>query len=97
MTCEGISNKDGIYYHESSINDDYITIFACKPGYFPVQRTYIRERDEDNTEISKEIVVVMIKESFVAENNCIIMINYCNLLNENLEQCYQFSEKSKKN
>jgi hypothetical protein len=47
--------------------------------------------------MSKEIVIVMIKESLVYENDCIIMINYCNLLNDNLEQCFQFSEKSKKN
>jgi hypothetical protein len=89
-----MTNKDGIYYHETIIKEDFITIYACKGGYYPVQRTYIREREEKIEELTKEIIIIMVKESLVIENECIIMVNYSNLLVENLEQCFQFSEKS---
>ena len=89
-----MTNNEGIYYHESVIKEDFITLYACKGGYFPVQRTYIREREEKIEDLTKEIIIIMVKESLVMENDCIIMINYSNLFLENLEQCFQFSEKS---
>jgi hypothetical protein len=96
---EGITNKEGLFVYESKIKENFITITAGKPGYYPAQRTYVtlseHKGDNETDDITEEINIVMVKESTIVNDECFIMINYCNLLSENFEQDFLFSDKSK--
>jgi hypothetical protein len=39
----------------------------------------------------------MVKETTIVNDECFIMVNYCNLLEENFEQSFLYSDKSKNN
>jgi hypothetical protein len=98
---EGITSKEGVFEYESLVRENFITIYANKPGYFPAQRTFVslsehkaKEDDAEGEEGTHEITIIMIKESTILNNDCIIMVNYCNIPTENFEQNFLFSDKS---
>jgi predicted RNA binding protein with dsRBD fold (UPF0201 family) len=99
---EGISNQTGFFNFNTPMKEDYVTVFVDKPGFLPAQRTYIRDiagsggTDQENEVMTREIVVLLVKETLVTKENSIIMITYSNLNEENFEPVYLYSPNSKK-
>jgi hypothetical protein len=103
VNYEGISNSSGYFIFDSkNIKEEFMSIYVSKPGYFPAQRTYVRSKgSEDEVEETKskdglndkkEVVVILVKESYVNRNNCIVMTTYSNLPGENFEPFYLYSD-----
>ena len=40
---QGLSDKNGVYQLLASQNEDFLSISVNKEGFFPTQRTYVRE------------------------------------------------------
>ena len=91
-TIEGISNAQGFYAFETPMKEDFITVYVDKPGFLPGQRTYIRDAGK-----GKEINVILVKESMMTKENCIVMVTYSNLVEDNFEPVYLYSKNSKLN
>ncbi len=87
-----ISNSKGWCLFEGGIKEEYITIYVEKAGYFPAQRTCVANGTNGEP---KEVVVLLVKENYVQKENCIMMITYSNLLDDNFEPVYLFSDASK--
>lgn len=97
---EGISNPTGFFSFNTPMKEDFVTIFVDKPGFLPAQRTYIRDvagsgNEQESEVMTREIVVLLVKETLVTKENSIIMITYSNLNEENFEPVYLYSSNSK--
>lgn len=91
---EGITNADGQF--EANVNkEDILTAVCSKPGYLPCQRTVIRNKLEERTSDCQEIVMMLVKESFIQKNDCTVIMTYSNSFSENFKPLLQFSDKSK--
>jgi DNA uptake protein ComE-like DNA-binding protein len=96
---EGISNSSGYFAFATPMKEDFVSIFVNKPGFLPGQRTYIRDvaggGEQEAEAITREIIVLLVKESIVAKDNCMVMITYSNLTDDNFEPVYLYSRNSK--
>ncbi len=95
---EGVSSSEGNYIFSANMNEDFVSVFVEKPGYLPGQRTYIRDVAGNSGEevVTKNIIVVLVKENYVLKDNSVVMVTYCNLLEENFEPVFLYSKNSKK-
>lgn len=104
---EGLTNSSGEFQIETINNDDFVTIFANKKGYFVGQRTYVRDskneveinanqsKNKSKEDEPKKITVVLIRESLILEEKSIIMLTYSNLPRDNFSPIILKAESSK--
>jgi hypothetical protein len=95
VILDGISNSEGICDFDSNIKDQFLTILVDKQGFFNSQRTFIRDFNESEKK-PREVNVILVRESFILKENCIMIITYSNLIEENFEPQFQYSDASKK-
>jgi len=58
----------------------------------PGQRTYVKDRNENNN--PKQIKIVLVREVFLANEKSILMFTYSNLLGDNFNAIILSSENS---
>jgi hypothetical protein len=96
---ESITDKKGEVNYIVNKGEDFLTIVVNKLGYYPVQRTYIRNKDSpvnENGEYEENLIFFLVKESFIIENNCILCVTYSNLSEVNFDpNGIQISDKIK--
>lgn len=71
-----------------------IIIVAEKAGFFPCQRIINLNRTGGG---NYDIHLVLVRKDFVAQDNSIIFITYCNILGENFEPDFLYADSSKYN
>jgi hypothetical protein len=52
---EGLTDATGNFVLETVKNDDFITVFALKDGFFPCQRTFIKDLPESKVSLNKPL------------------------------------------
>ena len=96
---ESITDKKGEVNYIVNKGEDFLTIVVNKFGYYPVQRTYIRNKDSpvnEKGEYEESLIFFLVKESFIIENNCILCVTYSNLSEVNFDpNGIQISDKIK--
>jgi hypothetical protein len=93
-------------------------VYAVKEGYFPVQRTFIKEfpdckvnvnKDEtsekkiiekawkvqNSSEIERDVIILLVKESYIIDRRLILMVTYTNFFEENFQYALQTSSNGK--
>lgn len=91
---EGVSNVKGKYKFKISSREDFTTIYVSRIGYFPCQRTYVRNSIEECAKGIK-MKVLLVPEAIVQKEHSVIMVTYCNNYEENFVPSYLFSNASK--
>ena len=96
---ESITNDKGEVCYMVNKGEDFLTVVVSKLGYYPVQRTFIRNKEaaiNEKGEYEENLVFFLVKESFIRENNCILCVTYSNLSEVNFDpNGIQISDKIK--
>ena len=85
---ESITNDKGEVCYMVNKGEDFLTVVVSKLGYYPVQRTFIRNKEaaiNEKGEYEENLVFFLVKESFIRENNCILCVTYSNLYDINFD------------
>ena len=85
---ESITNDKGEVCYMVNKGEDFLTVVVSKLGYYPVQRTFIRNKEaaiNEKGEYEENLVFFLVKESFIRENNCILCVTYSNLYDVNFD------------
>ena len=85
---ESITNDKGEVCYMVNKGEDFLTVGVSKLGYYPVQRTFIRNKEaaiNEKGEYEENLVFFLVKESFIRENNCILCVTYSNLYDINFD------------
>ena len=85
---ESITNDKGEVNYLVNKGEDFLTVVVSKLGYYPVQRTFIRNKEaaiNEKGEYEENLVFFLVKESFIRENNCILCVTYSNLYDINFD------------
>ncbi len=93
LVVEGVTNAKGKYKFNISSREDFTTIYVSRIGYFPCQRTYVRNSIEECAKGIK-MIVLLIPEAIVQKEHSVIMVTYCNNYEENFVPSYLFSNTS---
>ncbi len=68
---QGLSDKNGIYQILASQNEEFINITVNKDGFYPVQRTYVREIQSSNVVNSNNKDSLIIEKTWKTESDTI--------------------------
>ena len=80
---QGITNQDGELEYIVDKGEDFLTVVINKMGYFPIQRTFIRDKNmlinEEEDQYYEEMSFFLVKKSFIYEKNRVLFSVYSNL------------------
>lgn len=76
---EGVSNNKGIYLFKNIRDDLSVNVSVEKEGYYTVIREFLGDLDTGKT---RRIQFVLIKKSYINEQNCFLLVCYSNLMQD---------------
>ena len=84
---QGITDQKGELEYIVDKGEDFLTIVINKMGYYPIQRTFIRDKnmpinDQDN-QYYDEMSFFLVKKNFIYEKNCVLFSIYSNIKRNN--------------
>ena len=85
---ESITNSKGEVNYIVNKGEDFLTVVVNKLGYYPVQRVFLRNKDaqvNESGEYEENLTFFLVKENFILENNCILCVTYCSLIDVNFD------------
>ena len=85
---ESITNNKGEVNYIVNKGEDFLTVVVNKLGYYPVQRVFLRNKNaqvNESGEYEENLTFFLVKENFILENNCMLCITYCSLINVNFD------------
>ena len=97
VLCEGITDKKGEMTYEVSKDDDFLTVIVSKLNYRRTQRVFIRNKSNELNEKGEHLYFLMIREDYAAQNECMILLTYGNLLGDNFDRNFQIVENAQNN
>ena len=97
IICEGITDKKGEMKYEVSKDDDFLSIIVTKLNYRQTQRVFIRNKSNEVNENGEHLYFLMIREDYAAQNECMVLLTYGNLLGDNFDRNFQIAEKAQNN
>ena len=83
---QGITDNNGELEYIVNKEEDFLTIVINKMGYFPIQRTFIRDKNmiiNECDQYYEEMSFLLVKKSFVNNNKCILILTYSNIKKNN--------------
>lgn len=103
-TIDGVTNDKGEMILHNILADEFLTIYAEKPGFYNAQRTYINDNnqyirlEEQGLIVKQEsetrlIYIILVREQVVKNEGLITIISYCNLFGKNFQPVMDFSEE----
>lgn len=73
---EGVSNNKGLYLFKNIRDDLSVNVSVEKDGYYTVIREFLGDLDTGKT---RRIQFILIKKSYINEQNCFLLVYYSNL------------------
>ena len=84
---QGITNQKGELEYQVEKGEDFLTVVINKMGYYPIQRTFIRDKNmpinENDNQYYEEMSFFLVKKSFINEKNCVLFTIYSNIKRNN--------------
>ena len=83
---QGITDNKGELEYIVDKGEDFLTIVINKMGYFPIQRTFIRDKNmlvNDQDQYYEEMSFFLVKKSFIYNEKCMLFTIYSNIKKEN--------------
>ena len=83
---QGITDNKGELEYIVDKGEDFLTIVINKMGYFPIQRTFIRDKNMKINELNQyedEMIFFLVKKSFIYNTKCMLFNTYCNIKKNN--------------
>ena len=84
---QGITDQKGELEYIVEKGEDFLTVVINKMGYYPIQRTFIRDKNmpinEQDNQYYDEMSFFLVKKSFVYEKNCVLFSIYSNIKRNN--------------
>ena len=72
---QGITDNNGELEYIVDKGEDFLTIVINKMGYFPIQRTFIRDKNmviNDEDQYYEEMSFFMVKKSYIYNTKCML-------------------------
>ena len=91
------NGKKGEMTYEVSKDDDFLTVIVSKLNYRRTQRVFIRNKSNELNEKGEHLYFLMIREDYAAQNECMILLTYGNLLGDNFDRNFQIVENAQNN
>ena len=85
---ESITNKKGEFNYIVDKGLDFLTIVVDKIDFFPAQRIFVRNsgaKVNDKGEYEEKIVFYLVRKKYVINNGLVLIMTYCNLLENNFD------------
>ena len=83
---QGITNNKGELEYIVDKGEDFLTIVINKMGFFPIQRTFIRDKNmviNEEDQYYEEMSFFLVKKSFIYNENCMLFTIYSNIKKNN--------------
>ena len=84
---QGITDQKGELEYIVEKGEDFLTVVINKMGYYPIQRTFIRDKNmpinEQDNQYYDEMSFFLVKKSFVYEKNCVLFSIFSNIKRNN--------------
>ena len=83
---QGITDSNGEIEYIVDKGEDFLTIVINKMGYFPIQRTFIRDKNmviNDEDQYYEEMSFFMVKKSYIYNTKCMLFTIYSNIKKQN--------------
>ena len=83
---QGITDSKGEIEYIVDKGEDFLTIVINKMGYFPIQRTFIRDKNmiiNDEDQYFEEMSFFMVKKSYIYNSQSILFTIYSNIKKNN--------------
>ena len=83
---QGITDTKGEIEYIVDKGEDFLTIVINKMGYFPIQRTFIRDKNmiiNDEDQYYEEMSFFMVKKSYIYNSKSILFTIYSNIKKNN--------------
>ena len=88
---QGITDTKGEIEYIVDKGEDFLTIVINKMGYFPIQRTFIRDKNmviNDEDQYYEEMSFFMVKKSYIYNTKCMLFTIYSNIKKSNFSVDY---------
>ena len=97
---QGITDQKGELEYQVDKGEDFLTIVINKMGYYPIQRTFIRDKNmpinENDNQYYDDMSFFLVKKNYIYEKNCVLFSIYSNLKRNNfLTDSIDLIQKSK--
>ena len=83
---QSITDNKGEIEYIVDKGEDFLTIVVNKKGYFPIQRTFIRDKNmliNDQDQYYEEMSFFLVKKSFIYNEKCMLFVVYSNIKKKN--------------
>ena len=83
---QGITDSNGEIEYIVDKGEDFLTVVINKMGYFPIQRTFIRDKNmviNDEDQYYEEMSFFMVKKSYIYNTKCMLFTIYSNIKKQN--------------
>ena len=83
---QSITDSKGELEYIVDKGEDFLTIVINKMGYFPIQRTFIRDKNmliNDQDQYFEEISFFLVKKNFIYNEKCMLFVTYSNIKKNN--------------
>ena len=99
---QGITDSKGEIEYIVDKGEDFLTIVINKMGYFPIQRTFIRDKSmviNNEDQYYEEMSFFMVKKSFIYNTKCMLFTIYSNIKKQNFsfDAIQVFNNNNKQN
>ena len=83
---QSITDNKGEIEYIVDKGEDFLTIVVNKMGYFPIQRTFIRDKNmliNDQDQYFEEMSFFLVKKNFIYNEKCMLFVVYSNIKKNN--------------
>jgi hypothetical protein len=84
---QGITNSKGELEYIVDKGEDFLTVVINKMGYYPIQRTFIRDKNmpinEQDNQYYEEMSFFLVKKNLIYGKNCVLFSIYSNIKKNN--------------
>ena len=83
---QGITDDKGVLEYIVDKGEDFLTIVINKMGFFPIQRTFIRDKSmiiNEEGQYFEEMSFFLVKKSYIYNGRCMLFTIYSNIKKEN--------------
>ena len=91
---QGITNNKGELEYIVDKEEDFLTIVINKKGYFPIQRTFIRDKNmivNECDQYYEEMSFFLVRQKFIYDYKSILVTTYSNIRKNNFTEAYELS------
>jgi hypothetical protein len=91
---QGITNNKGEFEYIVDKEEDFLTIVINKKGYFPIQRTFIRDKNmiiNECDQYCEEMSFFLVKQRFIYDSKHILITTYSNIKKNNFTPACELS------